>query len=79
MLCFGVAQSYARAEDLYRKACDSGNSHGCHNLGAVYQQGHGVIQNDGAAANLYKQACDSGDQLSCIGLQMLLDSCDPKQ
>ena len=51
-----------------KKACDSGNMRGCHNLGVMYTNGDGVKKDFGKAVQLFKKACDGGNMLGCTNL-----------
>jgi len=59
------AQSYYKAAELYRKACDMGDTYGCYNLGVLYENGQGVRQSHAKAAKLYKKSCDMRLELGC--------------
>ncbi|MDW8363663.1 MAG: tetratricopeptide repeat protein, partial [Myxococcales bacterium] len=56
----GVAQEYARAMELYQRACEAGNMGGCTNLGLMYQHGRGVAQDRARAALFYQRVCEGG-------------------
>ena len=53
------------AVELYKKACDGGNMHGCGFLGFMYEKGDGVRQDIYMAKEYYGKACDLGDQDGC--------------
>jgi len=38
----GVKRDYFKAVELYQRACDSGETRGCYNLGLMYTNGEGV-------------------------------------
>jgi len=63
----GVTADPARAETLYRRACDAGTAAGCANLGAVVA-GRGE---DTAAADLFRRACVDGDVAGCSNLGVM--------
>jgi TPR repeat protein len=65
----GGAPDPARAAELYRQACDAGDSRGCHNLGLMFAEGRGVQRADPEQASaLYTQACDGGYSGGCVNL-----------
>ena len=41
-IAFYNNKEYDKAAELFKKACDSGNMHGCHYLGFMYDNGNGV-------------------------------------
>ncbi len=61
----GVRQDYAKARELYKKACDMKNGVACNNLGYLYGKGLGVRQNLSIAKQYYGKACDLGYQMGC--------------
>ena len=54
-----------------KKACDSGNMRGCHNLGVMYTNGDGVEKDFGKAVQLFKKACDGGEVRGCYNLGVM--------
>ena len=60
-----------RAAQIWQKACESGEAHGCIRLGFLYQSGKGVEQNDAKAGKFYQKACDTGELSSCDSLASL--------
>ena len=60
-----MKQSYSKAADYYRKACDLGYGVGCYNLGISYYNGEGVKQSYSEAKKFYGKACDMKDDLGC--------------
>ena len=66
----GLAKDEARAEALYRRACDRKNAPGCTNLGRMYEYGRGGLRKfaEGAAI-LYQRGCDGGDPAGCEHLK----------
>ena len=63
-----VKGDYQKAAEFYQKACDSGDTVGCFNLGNSYQNGQGVNQDYQKAAQLYQKACDGGGAEGCYNL-----------
>lgn len=61
----GVRQSYYKAYELWKKACDMKNTDACNNLGVLYRKGQGVRQNLSIAKQYYSKACDLGNQIGC--------------
>ena len=55
----GVARDYAKAAQLYQRACDIG-ADGCGNLASMYQSGEGVAKDEVKAVQLYKKCCKTG-------------------
>ena len=50
------SHNYIKAAELFKKACDRGNSKGCANLGILYEYGQGVRQNSRKAKEYYTKA-----------------------
>ncbi|ETD24250.1 tetratricopeptide repeat protein [Helicobacter macacae] len=61
----GVRQDYAKAAELYKKACDMKNANACYNIGVSYAKGQGVRQNSSTAKQYFGKACDLGEQVGC--------------
>ena len=72
----GVAQDYAKAVELFTKACDGGYAGGCFNLGFMYYKGDGVAQDYAKAVELYTKACDGGSAGGCFNLGTMYDNGD---
>ena len=64
-----VQAHYDEAKILFRKSCDSGNTQGCLELGAVYYMDH--PKNIKEAVKAYKKACDGGSDLGCKYLSII--------
>ena len=60
-----------RAAQIWRKACETGETRGCVGLGFLYQSGRGVKQDDEKAGKFYQKACDTGELSSCDSLASL--------
>ena len=41
-IAFHNNKEYDKAFELYKKACDGGEMHGCYNLGTIYANGNDV-------------------------------------
>ena len=71
-LCYeqgkGVPLDYAKADSLYKEACDRGYDDACHNLALLYSKGLGVAQDRQRAVELYRRACDRDVLASCFNL-----------
>jgi len=67
----GIKKDYAKARELYKKACDGGNAKGCHNLGGSYLIGEGVQQDYTKAKKLYAKSCNGGYSRGCFMLATL--------
>lgn len=67
----GVRQDYAKAAELWKKACDMKYGGACNNLGVLYNDGLGVRQNSSTAKQYYGKACDFGEQLGCNNYKLL--------
>ena len=67
----GVRQSYEKALQYYKKACDLGNGNGCGMVGAFYHDGVVVKQNLSKAKELFGKACDLGEQIGCDNYKKL--------
>ena len=61
----GVTQDYAKAVELYRKACEGQATAGCTNLGRMYENGNGVRQSVEDALRFYGKACDLKNTEGC--------------
>lgn len=61
----GVRQSYEKAFQYLKKACELKSSNGCALLGIMYNFGEGVKQNLPKAKEFYGKACDLGNQKGC--------------
>ncbi len=63
-----VRQSYTRANELFKKACELKLGNGCFNLGVNYENGYGVQKSKESRANAkeyYGKACDLGFAKGC--------------
>ena len=67
----GVRRDYAKAHELYKKACDMKHGRACNNLGVLYDNGQGVRQNLSTAKQYYGKACDFGNQTGCDNYKLL--------
>ena len=67
----GVRQDYAKAAELYKKACDMKYGGACNNLGVLYNNGQGVRQNLSTAKQYLGKACDFGEQMGCENYKKL--------
>jgi TPR repeat protein len=56
---------YTEAIPLYDRACSSGNMIACHQLGMIYDLGHGVPKDEPRAVALVTKACDGNDAEAC--------------
>ena len=57
-------KDYIKAEKLWEKACNNGNTKGCFhlgNLGVLYKNGEDVEQDYNKAKNLWEKACENQD------------------
>jgi len=77
---FGVAQSFAKAEQWYRKAAEQGLVYSQNSLGLFYQNGWGVPQDYAKAMEWYQKAADQGSAIaqSNIGAMYALGLGVPK-
>ena len=58
-------EDYKKAFDIYKKACDGGESSSCTEMANMYNNGKGVEKNYKKANELYKIACDDYDFEAC--------------
>lgn len=58
-------QNYAKAHELYQKACDDDDGYGCGRLASLYYKGLGIEKDKAKAKELNKKACDLGNEFSC--------------
>ena len=73
----GVAQSNARAAELFRTACDVGDAAGCMNLGRMYDSRHdGISMDRGKARTYFTKGCDGGDGFACTAMGLAASSGD---
>ena len=63
----GGEQNYEKAEELYRKVCDTGDTAGCSGLGSIYM----AKKNYGKAKESFKKACDGGGLTACSNLGLM--------
>jgi uncharacterized protein len=56
----GVAQDYAQAAKLFRKAAEHGDAPSQYNLGLIYEDGRGVDRDYAEAAVWYRKAAVQG-------------------
>ena len=71
--CLSVARANlggesAKAAELFRRACDGGESQGCVYLGWMFALGRGVEQDTARAVSLYRQACEASAAQGCFYL-----------
>lgn len=52
--------AYEEAIQLYRQLADAGYANAISNLGAIYDQGHGVAKDKAEAVRLFRQAAEKG-------------------
>ena len=67
----GVRQDYAKAAELWKKACDMEDANACFNLGVMYWTGEGVREDYAKAVEPYKKACDMEYANACFNLGAL--------
>lgn len=70
----GAPQDPQRAHDLYARACEGGDGHGCRRLGNLYTQTDATSEFErdyGQAHRLYTTACERGDLTGCSNLGWL--------
>lgn len=72
-------KNYIKAEKLWEKACDDGNTKGCFhlgNLGVLYKNGKDVEQDYDKAKRLWEKACNNneyGGSGGCYNLGYMYD------
>jgi TPR repeat protein len=64
---------FARARDLWERACTAGNAQSCSNLGLMYNNGDGVGKDRDKALALLKKSCDLGLPAACQELDAQKD------
>jgi uncharacterized protein len=67
-------KNYLKAEELFIKACERGNSNACYNLAITYVKDLTAVQNYFNAALLFKKACNNGLKEACFGLGTLYEN-----
>ena len=65
---YGVRQSYEKAFQYFKKACELGDGDGCAGVGFAYYDGWGVKQNYEKVFQYFKKACDLGDGNGCFNV-----------
>ena len=61
----GMPQDWARANALFEKSCDLGETQACAELAASFAIGRGVPPNAATVEALRKKACELGDERAC--------------
>lgn len=59
---------FARAADLFQRACDQRDAKSCTQLGAMYLDGQGVGKNNGKGVSLLDLGCALEDPVGCEAL-----------
>jgi serine/threonine protein kinase/TPR repeat protein len=70
---FPFMRDTARGENLYRRACDGGDSLSCMTLGDAFQQGQNHEKNYAQAEIYYTKACDGGNASGCFNLGVMYE------
>ena len=65
---YGVRQSYEKAFQYYKKACDLGSGFGCSDVGFAYYDGEGVKKDLNRAKDFFAKSCELEYGLGCIML-----------
>ena len=52
--------NYAKAYELFTKACDSGDAGGCYGMGSLHENDWSTRQSNAKAKEYYAKACDLG-------------------
>ena len=60
-----MKQDYAKAAELFYKACKLGNALACSNLGFAYEKGQGVEKDRKFAKGFYERGCKLGEFSAC--------------
>ena len=68
----GVAQSYEKAVEWYRKAAEQGLARAQYNLGCMYENGTGVAQSYEKAVEWYQKAADQGFEDAMVAFNRLI-------
>lgn len=68
----GLPRDPSQAAALFRRACESGSTHGCVSLGIAHRDGRGVAKEPARAAQLLGSACAAGDADGCANLGVML-------
>jgi TPR repeat protein len=67
---------FTLARDFFQKACDGGDSLGCHDLNSLYELNEGLILDSTRVLQLiskYEEACDGGSMSECNKLGLLYE------
>jgi len=70
----GVEKDEARAETLYRKACEMNDAPACVFAGQMNEYARGVPKDDTSAARFYELACDRGWPTGCYNFAIMLEN-----
>ena len=62
---------YTKAKEQYTRACESGDSVSCYNLGIMYDIGQGVAPNKDKAKKFHEKACTGGFAGGCHNLALM--------
>ncbi len=60
-----------RSLQLFKKACDGGDSIGCVNLAYMHEEGYATPKDPDQAVRLYQRACELKDVAGCVELAAL--------
>ena len=72
----GVAEDFAAALGLYRKAADQGHALAQFNLGVIYYSGEGVARDVPAAVDLFRSAAEQGNAGAQFNLALMYFNAD---
>jgi len=67
----GLKRDYAKAKELYEKACDADFGKACTNLGFMYEHGNGTKKDKAKAKELYEKACKLDNKMGCDNAKTL--------
>lgn len=65
---------FTKANELWEKACNNGNTLGCYMLGVIYFDGKGIKQDYSKAKDLFEKACTGGVFQGCNNLGTMYEN-----
>jgi uncharacterized protein len=69
----GMAQDFAKADEIDEWACQHGEARSCSALGDVFKGDAGLASSSQRALDLYRRACELGEKSSCFELANALE------
>lgn len=64
----GTDENFAKAAELFERACVGGEKFACSNLGVMHLERAGIAEDVQKGLNFLQKACDSGAFGGCVNL-----------